>query len=244
MRKILLLVNPYSQGGDKKEQVKRMFNNIAHRYDYLNHMLSAGIDRRWRKKTIKQFDGRKIEKVLDIATGTGDLAIAFKKKVPNADVIGLDLSEGMIELGIKKLEKNGQEGISLIVGDAENLPFENEEFDAITVAFGVRNFGDLQAGLKEMQRVLKSDGRLCVLEFSEPQGILFKPLFQFYFKYILPKLGRFLSKDPEAYDYLFKSVQAFPAYERFMEELNKAGFQPKYFKKLTFGICTIYVAEK
>lgn len=221
-----------------------MFDNIAPHYDFLNHFLSLGIDRKWRKKTIKTLVGNNPQKILDIATGTGDLAVEIKKQFPNSRVTGLDLSPGMIALAEKKVQKKGIEGIDLLVGDSENLPFEDNSFDAITVAFGVRNFGDLPAGLKEMNRVLKKGGRVAILEFSKPRSTPFKQLFGFYFSNLLPFIGRFQSKDKRAYSYLQESVQEFPDYELFQSKLEENGFNNLYFKVLTLGVCCIYVAEK
>lgn len=221
-----------------------MFDNIAHRYDFLNRTLSVGIDNIWRRKAIAQFKDRSRTSFLDIATGTGDLAIEINRQFPSAHIEGMDLSPEMIKYGIEKLAKKGLTNIKLSTGDAENLVYKDNNFSGATVAFGVRNFENLQVGLKEIWRVLEPGGRLVVLEFSTPRGFIFKPLFQFYFKNILPKLGKFLSKDPEAYDYLFRSVQDFPAYEEFMEELTKAGFTALHYKSLTFGVCCIYVADK
>ena len=221
-----------------------MFDNIAHRYDFLNHFLSAGIDHVWRKKAVKQLDEIAPNMILDLATGTGDLAIALAKHFPDAQINGVDLSPEMIRFGQRKMEKRNLSQISMTVGDAEALEAADNTYDGATVGFGVRNFEDLQAGLKELRRVLRPGGRLVVLEFSQPRGAIFRPLFMFYFKNILPLYGKFISKDPKAYEYLFESVQSFPAYENFMTELQSAGFKTRYYKQLTFGVCCIYVADK
>lgn len=237
-------VRPYEDDRSKKSQIRSMFDNIAHRYDFLNHFLSAGIDHQWRKKAVQQLEDIEPKQILDMATGTGDLAVSLKNKYPEARVTGIDLSPGMIAIAQQKIDKKAIDGVEMIVGDAENIDLPDDYFDAITVGFGVRNFENLQLGLKEMRRVLKPGGRLVVLEFSQPRGILFRPLFMFYFKNILPLYGKMVSKDPKAYEYLFESVQTFPAYEKFMAELQSAGYEPRYYKQLTFGVCCVYVADK
>jgi len=237
-------VEPYKDDRSKKTQIKHMFDNIAHRYDFLNHFLSVGIDHTWRKQAVAQLVELKPKRILDMATGTGDLAVALHKKFPDAEIDGIDLSPGMIKYGRAKMEKRGYEQVDLQVGDAEQLVSRNDAYDAITVGFGVRNFEDLQKGLKELHRVLRPGGRIVVLEFSQPRGAIFRPLFLFYFKNILPLYGKFISKDPKAYEYLFESVQTFPAYEDFMRELQSAGFKTRYYKQLTFGVCCLYVADK
>ena len=237
-------VEPYHDERSKKSQIRSMFDNIAHRYDFLNHFLSLGIDHIWRKIAVNQLKEVKPNRILDMATGTGDLAIALQKAYPKAKINGVDLSPEMIRVGQKKMSKRKFDQIKMEVGDAESLDADDGSFDAVTVGFGVRNFEDLQAGLKELRRVLRPNGRIVVLEFSQPRGFLFRPLFMFYFKNILPLYGKFVSKDPKAYEYLFESVQSFPAYENFMVELQSAGFQTRYYKQLTFGVCCIYVADK
>ncbi len=221
-----------------------MFDNIAHRYDFLNRVLSVGIDKIWRRNALRELDTKENMQLLDVATGTGDVAIALGRKFPKARIKGLDLSSKMVAIGKQKVTDAGLTGIELMVGDAEALPFEDNQFDAVTVAFGVRNFEHLEQGLGEIQRVLKPGGKLIVLEFSSPRGKLFRPLFQFYFKNILPRLGNTLSNDTEAYDYLFRSVQAFPAYEAFTGILQSLGYRNTIFKPQTMGVCCIYVAEK
>lgn len=238
-------VIPYkNQGGSKKEQVARMFDSIAPKYDFLNHFLSLGIDKSWRKKAISIIRKNKVTKLLDIATGTGDFAIEASK-IKDIRIIGVDISEQMLAKGKEKINKKGLSSkISLQYGDSENLGFESDSFDAITVAFGVRNFENLQKGLQEMRRVLKPSGLAVVLEFSKPGKFPFKNVYQFYFKFMLPAFGRIISKDQSAYTYLPESVNAFPDGERFIQELKLAGFKNCFQKKLTFGVATIYVAEK
>ncbi|MCB0625373.1 MAG: bifunctional demethylmenaquinone methyltransferase/2-methoxy-6-polyprenyl-1,4-benzoquinol methylase UbiE, partial [Saprospiraceae bacterium] len=217
-------VKPYQADGSKKEQVSKMFDNIAPSYDLLNRLLSLGIDRSWRKKAIRLLDPAKAKTVLDVATGTADVAIEIARQLKPEKIIGVDIAQQMLEIGREKVSKRGlAEVIELQLGDSENLPFESNTFDAITVAFGVRNFEDLGKGLSEMQRVLKPGGKLVVLEFSRPRIFPFKQLFNLYFRYLLPLIGRLTSKDPKAYSYLYESVQAFPDRENFVTELGKAG---------------------
>ena len=239
------MVKPYTTDGSKKTQVGNMFDNIAPYYDFLNRFLSLGIDTIWRKKAIQQIRQDKPQVILDIATGTADVAIEMAKSLDAEKITGLDLSNEMLEIGRKKVKKrNLQTVIELIQGDSENLPFEDNTFDAITVAFGVRNFENLEAGLSEMQRVLKPDGKLVVLEFSRPTLFPFKQLFNLYFKYILPQIGRLTSKDPKAYKYLYESVQAFPDGDNFLKILEKTGFNSNQCIPLTLGICSIYTGQK
>ena len=238
-------VKPYEADGSKKEQVSHMFNSIARRYDLLNRLLSAGIDKRWRKRAIALLAKAKPQKVLDIATGTADVAIALVKQLDTPKVVGLDIAEAMLEIGRKKIGKlDLDDRIELLVGDAEHLPFPSNTFDALTVSFGVRNFENLQAGLQEMHRVLKPQAEAVILEFSRPRLFPLKQIFHFYFKNILPLIGRWTSKDPRAYHYLYESVQAFPDGEDFLRELEKAGFRQTKQIALTFGICSIYYAKK
>lgn len=239
-----MTVKPYNTAGTKKQEVEQMFDNISPRYDFLNHFLSMGIDIRWRKKAIRLLKEYHPKSILDIATGTADFAIEATSLRPEK-IVGLDLSEGMLSKGrIKIKEKKLEPIISLIKGDSENLPFEKASFDAITVAFGVRNFEHLQAGLREMSRVLKPGGVLIILEFSKPQTFPVKQLYGFYFKFILPFLGKLISSDNAAYSYLPESVQAFPDGKRFVEILLKCGFNKASIHPVSFGIATIYKAEK
>lgn len=238
-------VKPYaSKEGSKKQQVAEMFDNISARYDFLNHFLSMGIDKGWRRKVVRMIGAKKPSTILDIATGTGDLAIALSK-IPNTQITGLDLSAGMLKVGEEKIAKKGlTTQISLQQGDSENLPFEDNSFDAITVAFGVRNFENLEKGLSEIYRVVKPGGTVAVLEFSQPTGFPFKQVYRFYFKFILPTIGRMVSKDDSAYTYLPESVDAFPYGDRFIQILNKLGFSQPVAKEVTFGVATIYTATK
>jgi demethylmenaquinone methyltransferase/2-methoxy-6-polyprenyl-1,4-benzoquinol methylase len=229
----------------KKEQVEDMFDDIAPKYDFLNRFLSLGIDKGWRKKAIQAIAKGNPKQILDVATGTADLAIEAMKRIQPDAIIGLDLSEQMLAVGSQKIKQLGLENkIQMVKGDSENLPFEPNRFDAITVAFGVRNFQNLNKGLQEMNRVLKPGGKLAVLEFSKPRGFLFKQLFGFYFKYILPFLGNLLSKSANAYTYLPESVQYFPEGSEFSSILVACGFKNIDVQPLTFGTCTLYIAEK
>ncbi len=236
--------HPKISGTGKKEGVRDMFNHIAKRYDFLNHFLSAGIDRVWRRKLIRELKKSQPQKMLDVATGTADLAILAARK-SNAEVVGVDISEKMLEIGRQKIEKSHlQDRIQLQLGDAEKLPFGDESFDAAMVAFGVRNFEDLQAGLKEICRVLKPGASFFVLEFSKPRQFPVKQFYAFYSKYFLPFAGRLISKDNGAYTYLPESVQAFPDGDDFLNEMNKAGFQKLKAEKLSFGIASLYQGIK
>ncbi len=238
-------VRPYKESDlSKKEQVAQMFDNISHRYDFLNHLLSMGIDKSWRKKVVKRIGAKNPESILDIATGTGDLAIALTQ-TGAPKIVGLDISAGMLEKGKEKIAKKNLDNIiSMTLGDSENLPFEDASFEAITVAFGVRNFENLEAGLKEIYRVLKPGGQLAVLEFSQPQRFPFKQVYNTYFKYILPGMGKLISGDSRAYTYLPESVEAFPYGEKFVGILNTLGFKESVAKPVTFGIASIYTATK
>ncbi len=238
-------VTPYKNSkATKKEQVAQMFDNIAPKYDFLNHFLSMGIDKLWRKKVVNYLKKYQPENILDIATGTGDLAISALRIKPKK-VTGIDISQEMLNVGKVKIKKKGiEDKIDLLKADSENLPFENESFDAAMVAFGVRNFENLQKGLQEIQRVLKKNKALVVLEFSKPKVFPVKQIYNFYFSNILPFVGKIFSKDNSAYTYLPQSVKAFPEGKDFLEELKKAGFRTYKEKRLTFGIASIYIAEK
>lgn len=228
----------------KKEQVADMFNNIAGKYDFLNHFLSLGIDRGWRKKAIAEIAKIQPKTILDVATGTGDLAIAASKLNPDS-IIGIDIAAQMLDVGRKKLlEQHLDQLITLQVGDSEALPFADNSFDAITCAYGVRNFEHLEAGLKEMYRVMRPGGKLAILEFSHPKNFPVKQGYQFYFKYILPTLGKLVSKHSTAYTYLPESVMAFPEGQRFCEILAGCGFNQPEASPLSFGITTLYIAGK
>jgi demethylmenaquinone methyltransferase/2-methoxy-6-polyprenyl-1,4-benzoquinol methylase len=238
-------IKPYKdQSGSKKDQVAGMFNSIARRYDFMNHLLSFGIDNYWRKKAIAILKGENCKKILDVATGTGDFAIEAAKKT-NAFVEGIDLSENMLAIGRKKIMKYKLgERISLSVGDAESLHYPDTTFDAVISAFGVRNFENLHMGLSEINRVLNLNGIVIILEFSKPDNFPLKQLYLFYFKRILPIIGRLFSKDKKAYSYLPESVYNFPDGDNFITELKNAGFLNCSAKKLTFGISTIYTGRK
>jgi demethylmenaquinone methyltransferase/2-methoxy-6-polyprenyl-1,4-benzoquinol methylase len=240
------VITPYKDNkSGKKEQVAQMFNNIARRYDFLNHFLSLGIDNIWRKKAIKCInDIAPNPFILDVAAGTGDLAIAALKLNPQK-VIGIDISEEMLNVGIKKLKRKGYQNIiELKIGDSENLEFNDNTFDGITAAFGVRNFENLDKGLSEMYRVLKPKGKIDILEFSKPKVFPVKQFYNFYFKVILPLLGKIISKDNSAYTYLPESVNQFPERELFIQKLEQVGFKKCSFKPLSFGIASLYWAIK
>ncbi|WP_226388675.1 bifunctional demethylmenaquinone methyltransferase/2-methoxy-6-polyprenyl-1,4-benzoquinol methylase UbiE [Penaeicola halotolerans] len=238
-------VVPYKeQEAGKKEQVATMFNNISKKYDLLNHLLSLGIDIIWRKKAVKQLRADQPKLILDIATGTGDFAIEALALNPDK-IIGVDISEGMLNEGKKKLKKMKLDHkIELQVGDSEKLLFEDNKFDAVIVSFGVRNFENLEKGLADMQRVLRPGGKTVIVEFSKPKAFPMKQLYNFYFKNILPGIGKLISKDNSAYTYLPESVQAFPDGKDFLTILEKVGFKNTKCIPLTFGISSIYIGEK
>lgn len=239
------IIKPDNQSPEgKKVQVEQMFDSIASRYDFLNHTLSLGIDKGWRKKAIASIGKNNPKQILDVATGTADLAIACLTLNPD-NIIGIDISQNMLNVGIKKINDKGYaDKIKLIKGDSENLPFSDNTFDAITVAFGVRNFENLDKGLKEIARVLKPGGILAVLEFSKPRTFPFKQLYNLYFSNILPFFGKWISKSENAYAYLPESVKHFPDGEDFLQHLRSAGFADSKQQTLTFGICSLYNAIK
>ncbi len=238
-------IKPYANSDKgKKEQVAGMFDNIAGKYDFLNHFLSLNIDKRWRRKVVRMLQSGNPVRVLDVATGTADLAIAALKCNPQR-VDGIDISEGMLEVGKEKIAQKGYgKTIFLQKGDAENIPFNDNTFDAVTVAFGVRNFENLNKGLAEMHRVLKPGGICLILEFTMPQYFPFKQLYGFYFKFILPAFGKLISKDNSAYTYLPQSVKAFPQRNDFLKRMQLALFNSPKFKNLTFGVAAIYSGVK
>ncbi|MBS1490547.1 MAG: bifunctional demethylmenaquinone methyltransferase/2-methoxy-6-polyprenyl-1,4-benzoquinol methylase UbiE [Bacteroidetes bacterium] len=237
-------VVPYRQdSASKKEQVAKMFNSISPKYDFLNHFLSFGIDILWRKKAIRLLKNDNPRFILDVATGTGDFAIEALALKPE-QIIGVDISTGMLEIGRKKMTHKGHHQIQLIEGDSENLPFEENKFDAAIVGFGVRNFENLEKGLKEILRVLKPGGKLVVLEFSKPRAFPFKQLYSFYFTHILPRIGKWFSRDASAYTYLPDSVRAFPDGENFVSILSASGYKNTSCRPLTFGISSLYTATK
>ncbi len=237
------IVTPYNTEASKKSQVEDMFDNIAGKYDFLNRLLSMNIDVLWRKKLVKMLKQDQPKKVLDVATGTGDLAITVHNGT-GAEIVGLDLSQKMLDVGIEKVKKNNlQDKITMVKGDAENLPFEDNKFDAVTVAFGVRNFENLEKGLDELRRVVKEDGNVYILEFSKVDGF-FGSIYMFYFKNILPRIGKLVSKDHRAYTYLPDSVNAFPSGAIMRSILYERGFKTVVYTKLSLGIATIYKATK
>lgn len=228
----------------QKEEVRELFNDIAPSYDRLNHLLSFHIDKIWRKKAIKQLDVHNTKKVLDVACGTGDLALGSVKR-GITEVYGIDISEKMLEIGKAKVAQLGlQDKVHLAVEDSEKMSFADETFDAVTVAFGVRNFEHLEAGLTEMNRVLKGGGKVVILEFSMPTSFPMKQLYSFYFKYILPIIGGTVSKNKGAYQYLPDSVARFPQGKEFLHIMRQCGYNKVYKKSLTFGVATIYVGFK
>ncbi len=236
-------VKPYNTNQSKKTEVEDMFDNIAPKYDLLNHVLSMKIDVLWRNTLVKWMNKDAPKLVLDVATGTGDLAIAVQKGT-GAEVVGLDLSQQMLNVGIDKIKKiNLDQKISMQKGDAENLPFEDNKFDAVSVAFGVRNFENLEKGLAELRRVVKENSSVYILEFSKVEGFL-APFYMFYFKNILPQIGKLVSKDNRAYTYLPDSVNAFPFGEKMKQILLDTGYSKVEYKKLSLGIATIYKATK
>lgn len=239
-------VVPYQDSElNKKQQVAKMFDSIAFRYDFLNRFLSAGIDVRWRKKAILQLKDIHPKTILDVATGTADVALMTHELLKPNKIIGIDISEGMLDLGRKKVAKAGlQNVIELQQGDSETINFPDNSFDAVTVAFGVRNFENLEKGLREMYRVLKPGGKLEVLEFSRPKNVLFKALCNVYMNVITPGAGKIFAKNKDAYQYLNQSVQAFPEREDFIQILQKSGYTNTYFKPLTLGICCMYFGSK
>ena len=238
------VVKPYGKEASKKREVGRMFDSIAPTYDLLNRGTSLGVDTLWRKQLIAELDPAVHRKILDVATGTADVAIQTVLRTDPDHVTGLDLSEGMLAYGRTKVKKRGlQDRITLEQGDSENLPYADGSFDAVTVAFGVRNFENLERGLAEMRRVLRPGGKLVVLEFSRIHYAPIRWGFNLYFGKIMPLIGRLQSKDPRAYAYLFESVQAFPSGTDFTAILDRVGYNDTTWQALTFGIASIYTAR-
>ncbi|HAY88392.1 MAG TPA: bifunctional demethylmenaquinone methyltransferase/2-methoxy-6-polyprenyl-1,4-benzoquinol methylase UbiE [Bacteroidetes bacterium] len=235
-------VKPYEADGSKKDQVQKMFDNIAHRYDFLNRFLSLGIDRGWRKKAINMLAEYKPKRILDVATGTADFAIATLSLEPE-EVIGVDISEGMLEIGRQKIKEKGITNMRLDFGDSEDLKYEDESFDAVIVAFGVRNFENLDKGLSEIRRVLKPGGVAMILELTQPKG-LFGVLFNIYNRTLLPLFGKLFSGDNAAYTYLPASVRAFPEGEVFKKIMRNVQYEKVEDRRLTFGVCSIYTGLK
>ena len=237
-------INPYHEG-EKAQQVEQMFDNIAPTYDTLNHRLSWDIDRGWRRKAIQQLAPYKPQTMLDIATGTGDFAIMAAQMLKPQQLIGADISEGMMDIGRKKVKAQGlDEIISFAKEDCLALSYDDASFDAVTAAFGIRNFADLDKGLSEMCRVLKPGGHLSIVELTTPVSFPMKQLYNISSHTVLPVYGRLISKDTSAYSYLTKTIEAFPQGERMQDILRRAGFKDASFKRLTFGICTMYFATK
>lgn len=238
-------IKPYSGEGSKKDQVEQMFDNIAPAYDPLNHILSLGIDRQWRRTAINWLKPFRPQHILDIATGTGDFAILAGRRLAPAQLIGVDISEGMMQVARQKVARYGMEAmIHFQKEDCLRMSFADDSFDAVTIAFGVRNFENLDACLREIHRVLRADGHLAILELSTPVRSPFKQLFAFYSKAILPLIGRLISKDNSAYTYLPETIKAFPQGEVMQGILKKAGFREVGFRRLTMGICTLYMVTK
>ena len=240
------IVTPYRDSkATKKEQVAEMFNNISGTYDFLNHFLSLGIDVIWRKMAIRELEKEKPRYILDVATGTGDFAFEAIRILKPEKIVGVDISQGMLSIAKEKIiKKNLQNTFEISLGDSEKLLFDNDSFDAVTVAYGVRNFEDLEKGLSDMLRVLKPTGKVVILEFSKPRVFPVKQGYNFYFKYITPAIGKLFSKDASAYTYLPESVAAFPDGKDFTELLSKVGFQNTKWRPLAFGICSIYTGSK
>ena len=238
------MITPYQSDGSKKEQVARMFNNIAHRYDFLNHFLSLGIDKRWRKKAIKELTSLKPKKILDIATGTGDLAMAALALNPS-EIVGIDISDEMLLYANQKVKKAGKDNIIRFEkGDSEHLRYPDHTFDAAMVAFGVRNFENVQQGINEIYRILAPGGKVVVLEFSRPRNLVIRKIYDFYFLKIVPFFGKLFSNDRRAYHYLPESVGVFPDGASFLHFLENTGFTDLTCNPLTFGIASIYTGIK
>jgi demethylmenaquinone methyltransferase / 2-methoxy-6-polyprenyl-1,4-benzoquinol methylase len=239
-----VLPNKQSEAG-KKEQVAAMFDGVAKRYDFLNRFLSLGIDVIWRKKAIAFLKPIAPKVVLDVATGTADVALMTQKILQPKQIVGIDISDGMLDIGRKKITAQGLDAvIQLYNGDSAAINFNENSFDAATVSFGVRNFEHLEKGLSEILRVIKPEGRLVVLEFSKPKNVIVKTFYNFYMKIISPNIAKLFSKNKEAYQYLDESIQKFPEGDNFVEVMNKVGFKNTIYKPLTFGICSIYCGTK
>lgn len=229
----------------KKDQVRTMFDEIAFKYDFLNRFLSFGVDRGWRRKALKLLAADKPKHILDVATGTGDFAIMAYQMLRPEKVTGIDISEGMLEIGKEKIAKSGLTGqIELAPGDSEAISYEDNSFDAVTVAFGVRNFENLEQGLCEIRRVLKPGAKLVVAECTNPSTPVIRQLFHFYMNHVTPAIGKIFSKNKQAYQYLNSSILYFPEKREFVKILNKLGYRNAFYKTLTLGTCTIYCAEK
>jgi len=238
-------ITPYQNEATKKEQVADMFNNISKTYDFLNHFMSAGIDIVWRKIAVSELKKDKPQLILDVATGTGDFAFEAIKILQPKKIIGVDISKGMLNIAQKKIDKRSMGNrFEVRMGDSEKLLFEANQFDAVTVAYGVRNFENLEAGMADMCRVLKPGGKAVILEFSRPRLFPIKQLYHFYFNYITPFIGKVFSKDARAYSYLPESVAAFPDGLRFTALMEKVGFKNTKQRPLAFGVCSVYTGVK
>lgn len=239
-------VKPYQESNkEKKQQVTEIFDDIAPKYDFLNRFLSLGIDQGWRKKAIKRLRSISPKTILDVATGTGDFAIMTYKLLKPEKITGVDISKGMLEIGKEKIARESLTSfINLMEGDSENLPFDNNSFDAITVSFGVRNFQNLEQGIAEMHRVLKPGGKLIVLEFSRPKNPVFKQLYKIYMQVVTPNVGKVVSKNKKAYQYLNDSIMVFPERNDFVAVMDGVGFADTSYEALSLGICCIYEGMK
>ena len=238
-------VKPYGRKESKTEEVREMFDNIAPNYDFMNRAMTFGLDRGWRKKAIGEIARTEARHILDIACGTGDMAILMAQTIPTAEVVGIDLSPEMLKEGRKKVISHGLAGrITLVEGDSLSMPFDDASFDAVTVAFGVRNFENLEKGYAEMLRVLRPGGKLIVLELATPQGFLTGLGYKFYTRCLIPAVGKIVSGDSRAYSYLPESIAAVPQRDKMLELMREAGFDETSFRELTFGTCLIYIAEK
>jgi demethylmenaquinone methyltransferase/2-methoxy-6-polyprenyl-1,4-benzoquinol methylase len=238
-------IKPFAQETSKKSQVSEMFNDIAPRYDFMNRFLSAGIDKSWRKKAIQQFLEEKPANLLDVATGTGDMAIIAAKMLRVQKITGIDISAKMLEIGRRKIEKQGLDRvITLESGDSETINFADNTFDGVMAAFGVRNFENLEKGMKEILRVMKPGAKLVVLEFSKPVLPGIKGLYNLYMGVIAPQVAKLFNQNKQAYQYLNESAKAFPDRQQFVDILKNVGFSDTYFKPLSLGICCIYVGRK
>ena len=238
-------MKPYNSQKTKKEEVQQMFDNIAPTYDKLNHILSLSIDKMWRRRVVRKVRRMKPEKIMDLATGTGDLAIKLAQAMPKAKIMGVDLSENMLAVAAEKVRRKGlDDHIVLYQGDAENLEVADGVLDVVTVAFGVRNFGNLEKGLSEIMRSLRSGGHIVVLEFSTPRNFLVRKAYQFYSNHIMKPVGGMVSKDQKAYDYLPDSIVEFPDRERFLEIMHRTGFVECRSFSQSFGIAQIYIGKK
>lgn len=238
-------VNPYDDTRCKTEQVKEMFDSIAPAYDFMNRAMTFGIDKLWRRRAVSIIKQSGATRILDVATGTGDLAITLARAIPTCSVTGIDLSEGMVSIGRQKVsEASLSDRVELLTGDCLSLPFGDGMFDCITVAYGVRNFERLLDGYREMYRVLRPGGTLCVIELSTPTSPVILPLYRFYTRHVIPAVGRMVSKDVRAYSYLPESIAAVPQGERMLDLMAEAGFNSRRHRPLTFGVCTIYTATR